>query len=114
MRAIATQSSSERRLWPTCEPEIPERVEELLGHPLHVRARSSPSYTTMRSMSDERVQLAAAVAAEGGHHEGVGGQAAPVGVVGDEPGEGGDDVVHESGVRAHRFLPRRALGVHRP
>jgi len=57
------------------------------------------------------MELAPAVAAEGGHDQGSRLESGPVGVVGDEPGQREDDVVHEAGVRADGFLSRRALGV---
>ena len=46
------------------------------------------------------MELAPAVAAESGHDQGGRIEAGPVGVVGDEPGQREDHVVHEAGVRA--------------
>src|SRR5207245_2857890 len=55
------------------------------------------------------MELAPAVAAEGDHDQGGRLESGPVGVVGDEPGQREDDVVHEAGVRADRFLSRPVL-----
>jgi hypothetical protein len=92
------------------QPEVPERIEQLLHHPLHVRRQLSVVHHHEIDVG-ERMELAPSVAAERHHHQRRGVEPGPHRVVGDEPGEREDDPVHEVRVGADRFLPRRALGV---
>ena len=90
--------------------QIPQRVEELLHHPLHVR-RLLTVVDHHQVDVGEWMELTPTVAAEGGDHQRGRLQARAVGVLGDEPGQREDDVVHQAGVRANRFLPGRPLGM---
>jgi hypothetical protein len=93
------------------QTEIPQRVQQLLHHPLHERRQ--------RAVVDDhqvdvrrRVQLAAAVAPQ--RHDDQWGrrQAGAAGVGHDEPGQRLHHGVDEAGVPADRFLARGTLDVH--
>jgi len=92
------------------QPEIPERVEQLLHHALDVW-RQLAVVDHHQVDVRERVELAAPITAERHDHQRGRRQAGAARVGGDEPGEREDHIVHEARVGADRLLAGRALGV---
>src|SRR5262245_9458521 len=92
------------------QPEVPQRVQQLLGHPLDVRGQFA--VVDDHEVDVRRgVQLAAPVAAEGDQDERLGGEALVREVGRDQPDQRADQLVDELGVRADGLLTRRAVGV---
>ena len=95
------------------QPQVPQRVQELLRHALHVR-RELAIVNDHEVDVGGRMELTPAVAPEGNDHERRGRQRLVREVRGDQAHEGADEIVDEPRMRAHGLLTRRAVVVPGP
>src|ERR1043166_3592782 len=91
------------------ESEVPQRVEQLLGHPLDVRGQLSVVNHHEVDVG-RRMELAAAVTAQGDDDER--GCRQTIGVACNELRQRLHEVVHHAGVGLHGLLAGGATGVH--
>jgi len=98
---------------PDLEPEIPERVQDLLRDPLHEGAQVAVvdhHHVDVR----RRVELGAAVAAQRDEHDRARGEPLGDGVGGDQTEQRLEDAVDQARVALHGGEPRRAALVQHP
>ena len=94
------------------QSEVPQGVEDALGHPLDVGAHLAV-VDEQQVQVRERMQLAAAIAAERHQDHRARGEALAARVLHRQPVEGGQEAIHERGVGLHRLLAGGAAQVGR-